>query len=83
MAYYKLVKITFNTPGLAKNIINVVVHHYDFSNLIVTDRNSFFISKCWSLLCYFFGIKQKLSITFCPQIDSQTKSQNSTIYTYL
>ena len=26
--YYELIKVTINAPGLAKVIINVVVHHY-------------------------------------------------------
>ena len=60
MIYYKLIKITINNPGLAKVIIDIVVRHYSFSNLIVTNWRSLFILKFWSLLCYFFDIKQKL-----------------------
>ena len=45
MVYYKLVKITIDTPGLAKVIINVVVRYHGLTNLIVTDRVLLFILK--------------------------------------
>ena len=37
MVYYKLVKVTINTPGLAKIIIDVVVRHHGFLDSIVID----------------------------------------------
>ena len=83
MVHYKPVKITFNAPGLAEGIIDVVVCHHNVSDSIVTNWGSLFTSKFWSLLCYFFGIKCWLSTTFHPQTDSQTKRQNSTIEAYL
>ena len=83
MVYYKLFKITINAPRLAKVIIDVVVHHYGLPDWIMTDRNLFFTSKFWSLLCYFLGIKWRLFTAFYPQINGQTKWQNSTIEAYL
>ena len=83
MVHYKPIKVTINAPGLAKVIINVVVRHHGLLDLIVTDGESLFTSKFWSLLCYFLGIKQKLSTAFYFQIDGQTKRQNSTIEAYL
>ena len=83
MIYYKPVKITINTLGFVKVIINVVVRHHGLSDSIVNDWDSLFISKFWSLLCYFLGIRPKLSNTFKPHIDGQTKMQNSTIKAYL
>ena len=41
------------------------------------------MSKFWSLPCYFLGIKRRLSTAFHPQIDGQTKRQNSTMEAYL
>ena len=83
MVYYELVKVTINAPGLAEVIINVVVRHHGLPNSIVTDRGLLFTSKFWSLLCYFLGIKQRLSTAFHPQTDSQTERQSSTIEAYL
>ena len=83
MVHYEPVKITIDAPGLAEVIINVVVQHHGLPDSIVTDQGSFFTSKFWSLLCYFFGIKRRLSTAFHPQIDGQTERQNNTIEIYL
>ena len=66
MVHYKPVKITFNAPGLAEVIIDVVVYHHRLPNSIVTNRGSFFNLKFWSSLCYFLGIKRRLSTAFYP-----------------
>ena len=83
MVHYNLVKVTINAPNLAEVIINVVVRYYKVPESIVTDRGSLFISKFWSLLCYFLGIKKKLSTVFYPQTDGQIERQNSTMEAYL
>ena len=64
MVYYKPVKITIDTLNFAKNIIIIVVKYHGLSNLIITDSNLLFISKFWSLLYYFLGIKQRFFIAF-------------------
>ncbi len=45
MVYYKPVKVTIDIPGLAKVVINVVMHHHKVLKLIITDRGLFFTSK--------------------------------------
>ena len=45
MVYYKPVKITINASGLAKVIINVVMHQHGFSDSIVTNWGSLFTSN--------------------------------------
>ncbi len=69
MIHYELVKVTIDTPGLAEVIIDVVVRHHGVLESIVTDRGSLFTSKSWCSLCYFLGIKRKLSTAFYPQTD--------------
>ena len=69
MVYYKPVKVTIDAPDLAEIIINMLLRHHGFLNSIVTDRESLFTSKFWSLLCYFQGIKQRLSTAFYLQTD--------------
>ncbi len=81
--YYEPVKVTINAPDLAKVIINMVVHHHGVLESIVTDWGSLFTSKFWSSLCYFLGIKKKLSTAFHPQTDGQIERQNSTMEAYL
>ena len=83
MVHYKLVKITINAPGLAKVIMDIIVQHHGLTDSIVTDRGSYFTLKFWLLLCYFLGIKRRLSTAFHPQTDDQTKRPNNTIEAYL
>ena len=83
MGHYEPVKVTIDAPGLTEVIINVVVCHHDLSDSIVTNQGSFFTSRFWSSLCYFLGIKRRLSTAFHPQTDGQTKRQNSTMEAYL
>ena len=49
----------------------------------MTNGDFLFTLKFWLLLCYFFDIKQYFSITFHPQINSQTEQQNMIIEAYL
>ena len=83
MVYYKPVQVTINALGLVEVILDVVVWQHGLLDSIMTDKSLLFISKFWSLLCYFFGIKQRLSTVFHPQTDGQTKRQNSIIEAYL
>ena len=83
MVHYKLVKGTIDAPGLVEVIIDVVVRHHGLLDSIITNQGSFFISKFWSSLCYFLGIKRKLSIAFYLETDNHTKRQNSRMETYL
>ena len=66
MMYYKLVKITINAQRPAEVIINVVLWYHDFPDSIINNRKAIFILKFWFLLCYFLGIKRRLSNTFYP-----------------
>ena len=83
MVHYEPVKATIDTLGLGEVIIDMVVWHHGLLDSIVTDRGSLFTSKFWSSLCYFLGIKQRLSTAFHPQTHGQTKQENSTIEAYL
>lgn len=83
MVEYKPVKVTIDAFRLAKVILDVVVRHLSLSDSIMIDRGSLFTSTFWSLLCYFLGIKWRLSTTLHPQTDSLTEHQNSTIEAYL
>lgn len=83
MIHYKQVKIIIDAPCLAEVFIHMLICHHGLCDLIVCKQGSIFISKFWSLSCYFQDIKQMLSIAFHSQTDSQAERQNSTIDTYL
>ena len=69
MVHYEPVKVTIDAPGLAEVIIDVVVRHHGLPDSIISDQRAIFTSKFWSSLCYFFGIKRRLSTAFHPQAD--------------
>lgn len=50
--------------------MNIGISDHSLPDSIISNRGPIFISKFWSYLCYFLGIKQKLSISFHPEIDS-------------
>ena len=81
--HYEPGKVTINASGLAEVIPDIVVQHHGLLDSIVTDRGSLFISKIWSSLCYFLGIKQRLLTGLHSQTDGQTERQKSTIEAYL
>ena len=83
MVYYEPVKVTIDTLSFAEIIINVIVRHQGLLDSIVIDQGSLFTSKFWSLLCYFLGIKRRLSIAFYPQTDGLTERQNNMMEAYL
>ena len=62
--HYKPVKITINAQSQIEVIIDMVVWHYGFPYLIMANKGLLFILKFWSLLFYFFDIKQWFFITF-------------------
>ena len=66
MIYYKPMKITIDIPGLLEVMIDIVVRHHDLPDSIIMDPDSLFMSKFLFLLCYFLGIKKKLSTVFYP-----------------
>ena len=83
MVYYKVIKITINSWGLVEVIIKAILRQNGLLDSIVSDHGSVFILKFWFSLCYFFKIKQKLSMAFHPQTNGQIKRQNSIIEAYL
>ena len=82
MVYYEPVKVIIDASRLADVIIDVVVRHHGLLSSIISDRGAIFSSKFWCSLCYFLGIKRRLSTIFHPPTDGQTKCQNSTMKAY-
>ena len=83
MVHYEPVLTTITAPWLAEVILDVVVRHHGLPDSFVSDRGSISTSKFWSSLCYFLGIKRRLSTAFHPQTDWQIERQNSTMEAYL
>ena len=77
MSHYIAVNKTLDAKQFAQVLIENLMRYYGLSDLIITDRESLFISQFWSSLAYFLGVKRRLLIAFYSQIDSQTERQNS------
>ena len=71
--HYKQVKVVINAPGLTEVIIDMVIWYYDLLSSIINDCGAIFMSIFWSSLCYFFGIKWRLSMAFYSQTNGQTE----------
>ena len=74
--------VIIDAPGLAEVIIDMVVQHHGLPDSIISDRGAIFTFKFWSSLCYFLGVKWRLSTAFHLQTDGQTERQNSTMEAY-
>ena len=61
----------------------MVVRHHSLLDSIISDRGAILTSKFWFSLCYFLGVKRRLSTAFHSQTDGQTEQQNSTMEAYL
>ena len=83
MVHYKPVKITINALEPVEVIIDMVIQYYLLPDFIISDRRVIFMSRFWSLLCYFLGVKRQLSNAFHPSTDKKTEQQNSKIKAYL
>lgn len=68
IVYHKLVKVIINVSELTEVIINVTIQHHDFLDSIITNQKSVFTLKFWFSLCYFFGIKRRLSNIFIRRV---------------
>ncbi len=83
MTHYISIQKTMITFNLINLFLDKVVWYHKTSDDIVFDKDFVFTSHFWTLLCYHFLIKQKLSITFHSCINDQIKKQNQILKTYL
>ena len=83
MIHYISCSKTISTKDLIEIFIREMIKLYNVSFLVISDRDSIFISKFWLTLCYCLNIIKNLSTTFHSQIDNQTEHQNNIIKQYL
>ncbi len=80
---YILSKKTWNVENLTNALIDEIFIKFERFVFIVTDRDSLFIFKFWSSLCYHLWIRLQYNIVFHSQIDEQIEKQNQTFELYL
>jgi hypothetical protein len=76
-------KKTWNAENLTNALIDEIFIKFERLVFIITDRNSLFIFKFWSSLCYHLWIRLRYNIVYHSQIDEQIEKQNQTFESYL
>jgi hypothetical protein len=76
-------KKTWNAENLTNALIDEIFIKFEKSVFIVTDRESFFIFKFWSSLCYHLWIRLRYNIVYHSQTNEQIERQNQTFEFYL
>ena len=76
MTHYVSITKTISAENLTKIFMRKIIKLHDIFASVITDRNTIFTSKFYSILVYCLKIKHKLSTIFHSQIDDQTKKLN-------
>jgi hypothetical protein len=76
-------KKTWNAENLTNALIDEIFIKFERFVFIVTNRESFFIFKFWSFLCYHLWIRLRYSIVYHSQTNEQIERQNQTFEFYL
>ena len=87
----KLIKyaiyISTNKSLNAKRFVDLMwrefINQNDMMRNIISNRDSLFTSKFWSILCWHLDAKRRLSTAFHSQTNDQTKRQNQVLKHYL
>ena len=82
-AHFIPIRESMDALELSHLYLDQVFHHHRFSQAIVSDRGSIFISSFFTELMKICGTKMKPSTAFHPQTDGLTKQTNQTLETYL
>jgi hypothetical protein len=72
-----------NAEKIARLLISNVWKLHELSNIIISNRESQFISFVWKIMCQMLKINIKLSIAFHSEIDDQSEIANQEIKRYL
>ena len=82
-SHFILYKESSNAQEMSYMFNKEVVKRHGLLEEIITDRDKLFISKYQMSLIAQLGVNHKLSTTYYPQTDGQTKRMNQTLEQYL
>lgn len=69
----------YTASKVAQEVLDNVVKLHDVPQIIISDRDTLFISSLWKELFTLMGTKIKLSTAYHPQTDDQTERVNQCI----
>ena len=73
----------YSAQEVARVFLDQVMKLHIIPNSIVSDRDKIFTSLLWQELMRSLGVKLKMSTTYHPQMDGQTKRVNQCVEGYL
>ncbi len=68
---------------LTKIIFDNMMHKYDTTKYVVSNREFVFTNAYWANICYHMKIKRRLNIVFHSQTNEQIKYQNQNLKHFL
>lgn len=79
MAHFIPTQTTASTEDVVGLVADRVVRYHGIPQIIISDRDTRFVSQFWEMFCRRFDIKRALSSAWHPQTDGQTERANRTI----
>ena len=76
-------KETYNVEQLKYVVLNRLIRYQKISKGLINDKDKLFTSNYWRTLLSMLGTKLKMSTTFHPQTNEQTKRVNQNLKQYL
>ena len=76
-------KKPYNVEQLKYIVLNRLIRYQEISKELINDKDKLFIFNYWKTLLSMLGIKLKMSTTFHPQTNEQTKRVNQSLKQYL
>ena len=68
---------------VAQTLLEHIFQHHGIPTVIVSDRNTQFVSILWTEVCRLMKITRRLSTAFHPETDDATERANQELETYL
>ena len=76
-------KKIYNVEQLRHVVLNRLIRYQGISRKFINDKDKLFTLNYWRTLLSMLGAKLKMSITFHPQTNEQTKKTNQSLKQYL